>query len=575
MFNRMEGLREELTVILDAATNGIVVVDDECRIVMFNSTVSRLTGKMPSSVIGMRVEEVIPEIALPDAVRTGRPVVAQTMRLGDNLTIASSSPIIKAGKIIGGVSVFQDVTGLQKVMTELGDVKNHADTLETVLELAYDGIVVVDRNGIITMFNRAYEEFLGVKRENVIGKHVTEVIENTRMHIVVKTGVPEIGWVQKIKGQEMVVQRIPIKKNGVIVGAVGKVMFKDVNELRAMAEKLNLAEKRLEYYEKELRRIKGAKYCFDDIKGSSEAILRTKELALRVARSNSTVLIRGQSGTGKELFAHAIHSASQRASGPFVQINCAAIPKELLESELFGYEPGAFTGARKGGKPGKFELADRGTIFLDEIGDMPLDMQAKVLRVLQEREVQKVGGYDNIPIDIRLIAATNKNLEKMISEGTFREDLYYRLNIVTLTVPPLRERKSDIPELVNHIQDRISSEMHIPPKTFSKEALKLLLAYHWPGNVRELTNVVERLLNTVDERTIQPYHLPLQIARSAALTRLADGTGTLKSLVEDTEKQAIAEALRLCKGNKLKAARLLGIPRSQLYVRLTKYGLQG
>ncbi|NPV70973.1 MAG: sigma-54-dependent Fis family transcriptional regulator [Firmicutes bacterium] len=574
MFERMESIQDELRVVLDSTTNGIIAVDADCRIILFNSTAGKLSGKSPAEAINRHVADVLHNSRLPDVVATGKAEIGQKFHIGNSLVISNRTPVIKNGKVIGAIAVFQDVTELQKIIEELSDVKNHAQTLETILEIAYDGIVVVDKNGVVRMFNRAYEEFLGISRDQMIGRHVTECIENTRMHIVVKTGVPEIGWVQKIKGQEMVVQRIPIKKDGEIIGAVGKVMFKNVNELQALAEKLNFAEKRLEYYERELSRIKGARYSLDDIVGESEAVVKIKGLALKVARGSSTVLIRGESGTGKEILAHGIHSASPRAHRPFIQINCAAIPKELLESELFGYEAGAFTGARKGGKPGRFELAAGGTIFLDEIGDMPIDMQAKVLRVLQEKEIQRVGGVDTVPVDVRLVAATNKNLEKMIAEGQFREDLYYRLNIVSLVIPPLRDRAGDIPILVECILNRLGSQMGLPRKTVSPEAMKSLVNYQWPGNVRELINVLERMINTVDEPVILPSHLPFQIAGSASSPRVNGGSITLRSIMEQAERQAIAEALKACKGNRVRASNLLGIPRSALYTKMARYGLK-
>jgi len=265
--------------------------------------------------------------------------------------------------------------------------------LEKALDNIQFGTLVVDAEGIVTFYSKSYEDFLGIPREKVLGQHVTEVIENTRMHVVLQTGEPEIGWKQKIKGQNMVVQRVPIRdKAGKIIGAVGQVMFRDVAEITELAQKLNLLESKLEHYERELEHLRSSRYTFDHIIGTSPAIEKAKRLALKAADGNSTVLLLGESGVGKELFAHAIHHASPRRSKAFVRVNCSSIPRELMESELFGYEAGAFTGAGRRGKPGKFELANQGSIFFDEIGDMPLEMQAKLLRVLQEKEVERVGG---------------------------------------------------------------------------------------------------------------------------------------------------------------------------------------
>jgi PAS domain S-box-containing protein len=448
-----------------------------------------------------------------------------------------------------------------------------ANTLEALVESAFDCVVVVDDNGIVTMFNEAYEKFLNKKREDVIGRHVQLAIENTRMHIVVKTGVPEIGHRMKINGKDVIVKRIPIKKDGRIVGAVGTVMFRSVDDLESLVQKLNLLEKRVEYYERELRSVRHAKYSFDDLAGSSQPITEVKQLGLRAARGHSTILIRGESGTGKELLAHAIHNASPRAHGPFIRVNCAAVPKDLLESELFGYESGAFTGAKKGGKPGKFEMANGGTIFLDEIGDMPLDMQAKVLRVIQEKEIEKVGGAGNIEVNVRIIAATNKDLEAMVSENRFREDLYYRLNVVGITMPSLRDRPEDIPVLVEVFMDRLCADMGVPRKAISPESLELLKSHPWPGNARELLNVLERLMNTVDEDIILPQHLPFNIKRPVPTAVPEKLSPALRHAVKDTEKQVILDALKAAGGNKVRAAEALGIHRSVLYQKLKKYDI--
>ncbi|MFN3476308.1 MAG: sigma-54 interaction domain-containing protein [Candidatus Methylomirabilales bacterium] len=381
------------------------------------------------------------------------------------------------------------------------------------LDMALDniefGTIVVDSDGIVTFFSKSYERFLGIPRSQVLGRHVTEVIENTRMHIVVETGEPEIGWKHRIKGQNMVVQRVPIRDEaGRIIGAVGQVMFRDVAEMTELARKLNLLESKVEYYERELEHLRSSKYTFDHIIGTSPAIERAKRLALKAAEGNSTVLLLGESGVGKELFAHAIHHASPRRSKAFILVNCSSIPRELMESELFGYEAGAFTGAGRKGKPGKFELAHQGTIFLDEIGDMPLEMQAKLLRVLQEKEVERVGGTKTLRVDFRLIAATNVDPEALVKEGRLRRDLFYRLNVVPIRIPPLRERREDIPAIAQHLMARLREEHGVSPLGISGEVLELFQRYDWPGNIRELMNVLERALYAAEGSQIEIEHLP-------------------------------------------------------------------
>ena len=310
---------------------------------------------------------------------------------------------------------------VQESSMMLDDQQQLLEMYNSIFDIIYNWIVVVDRQGVIRMINNRYCHFLGVEQQEAVGKHVTEIIENTRMHIVAQNGRREIGDIQQIKGNKMIADRIPIYQNGELIGAVGTVIFKDVVELDAYVKRVGHMEKELDFYKKELKKALGTDITFDHIIGTSQELQRAVNLAKRVASTKSNVLLLGESGTGKGLFASAIHNASPRSEYPLIKVNCAAIPSELLESELFGYESGAFTGAKKGGKPGKFELAHKSSIFLDEIGDLPLNMQAKLLKVLQEKEIERVGGIKSQKVDMRIIAATNRNLEEMVKEKTFRD----------------------------------------------------------------------------------------------------------------------------------------------------------
>lgn len=454
---------------------------------------------------------------------------------------------------------------------------NQMETIElyrNIFDTSYNWMVVVDKNGYITMINKPYCNFLGTTQEEAIGKHVTEVIENTRMHIVVKTKEREIGDVQQIKGNQMIADRMPIFKGDELIGAVGTVIFKDIVELDSYVKKVAVMEKELDFYKKELKKALGSKYNFDNIIGNSPAINKAKMLAKKVSASKSSILLMGDSGTGKELFAHSIHNASPRANYPLIKVNCASIPADLLESELFGYEEGAFTGAKKGGKPGKFELADNSTIFLDEIGDMPLEMQVKLLRVIQEKEVERVGGTKSKKLDVRIIAATNKNLEEMVQEKTFREDLYYRLNVIKVTIPSLKERKEDIEPIANHLMKKLSKEMDRFVTEIDKEAMAHLKGHDWPGNIRELENTIERAINLVEkEAKITVNHLPYYIREKKGNYSISSGRVGLKDVIAQVEIKEIRNALDICKGNKQKAARELGISRTSLYEKMEKYGL--
>ena len=328
----------------------------------------------------------------------------------------------------------------------------------------------------------------------------------------------------------------------------------------------------IEYYRDRLNLPKASRYILDTIIGESPIIVNLKKVTEKAAVGNSTVLLQGESGVGKEIVAQAIHNISSRSKKPFVAINCAALPELLLESELFGYEEGAFTGARKGGKPGKFELANGGTLLLDEIGDLPLTMQAKLLRVLQEREFERVGGTRVIKFDVRVIAATNKDLRRLISEGKFRIDLFYRLNVLPLYVPPLRERNQDIPLLIGYFVEKISREKNVSPKVFSEETMELLLKYSWPGNVRELENIIERAQFLAEGNVVRPDTLPPHI-QALGRDPSAIELKPMKDTVREVERQLIVEAIQRTKNNKVMAAKLLGITRVTLYQKLKKYGL--
>jgi PAS domain S-box-containing protein len=446
------------------------------------------------------------------------------------------------------------------------------ELLRLIIDNIHHGVMVTDGQGYVTHFNSRYGEFLGVDPESQIGKHCTTVVENSRMHIVAETGKAEINFAHRIKGNDMVVQRIPIKKNGKVIAVFGQVMFKDVRDVTKLARKLAVLESKVQLYEQEILTLRSTRYTLDSIVGVSPAIQELRKEALKAAATHLPVLVSGESGTGKELFAQAIHHASPRRLHPFVRINCAAIPRDLMESELFGYEEGAFTGALSKGKPGKFELAHHGTVFLDEIGDLPLDMQPKLLRVLEEKELERVGGTSVIPVDFRLIAATNQNLEEMVAQGKFRRDLFYRLNVIPLNIPPLRERREDIIPLAcfmlaHMLRDTPGRNIAIGP-----QAEAILQNYDWPGNVRELSNVLERISSSLDGETIHSHHVPLHL-RSAPKGPSLPEAFSLKELMHRAESEAIRQALAVAKGNKARAARLLGIHRTLLYKKMAKHGI--
>ena len=563
----------KLEQVFQAIKVGIIVIDNQDTVCYCNPVAAHYIGLDVKDVVDQKITKVIPNSKLNSVIQDGE-ANSDQLFIRERMLITNRSPINQDGATLGAVAVFQDGSELQSVISRLDNTQNSLTSLESIFEQAYDGVMVVDSKGIITRITKSYCRFLNIEQEEAIGRHCTEVLPNSRMHIVAQTGLAEIGEILDINGKEAMVMRLPLIEEGEVIGAVGKVMFRDVRELRTLAEKLDSLENKLKFYEKELKHYQKFRYTFSNIIGQSLSILRTKGLAEKAARGKATVLLRGESGTGKELFAHAIHAASTRLYQPFVRVNCGAIPAELLEAELFGYEEGAFTGAKKGGKPGKFELANRGTIFLDEIGDLPLAMQAKVLRILQEKEVERVGSNRLQQLDIRVIAATHRDLEKMIGTGEFRRDLYYRLNVFTVTIPPLREREGDVLLLSEHLLAKFQHELGLSLRKLDRRVVELFQLYAWPGNVRELQNAIERAINVAEGGMIQLKDLPLYLQDLEGQPR----NTTLRPLaleLAEAESKAILKALKITDGNKSNAAEILGIHRTNLYRKMKKFGMDG
>jgi PAS domain S-box-containing protein len=576
--------------VLDAMANGVIAIDREGTIFVFNDAAARLLGVEKGKALGKSLLSIVPNSGLVNVLRTGEAEAGRPQSVGARTVIANRAPMFRDGELIGAVSVFQDVTEMEKMSRELDSTRALVRTLEEVLAGAGEWMLVVDANGVVTMISEEYAEFNGTTVADAVGKHVTEVVENTRMHVVAKTGVAEIGERQTIHGRALIVNRIPLRDGDRVVGAYGRVVFKTVDQLRELAGKMNLLESKVKYYEEELTHLRGARYTFASIVGSGPAIAAVKAEAERASRTDSTVLLRGETGTGKELFAHAIHAAGPRRAGPFIKLNCAAVPAELLESELFGYEEGAFTGARRGGKPGKFELAAGGTLFLDEIGDMPLPMQAKLLRVLQEKEVDRLGGTGSRRLDLRLIAATGRNLEEMVGQGTFRADLYYRVNVIPIRIPPLREHPEDLGAIAEAFLARLSADTGEPKRRLSAELLDILRVYPWPGNVRELQNGLERAVAMSPREVLRPEYFPAHLLRFAHGVRKeatqgaaeadaeetwAKPSGSLAAVKAEAERSAILSALAAVGGNRTRAAELLRIHRVKLHEKIKRHGIAG
>lgn len=454
----------------------------------------------------------------------------------------------------------------------MGEAGTLVDFLGLILDKVYNGIIVCDRNCRIVFMNQVYADLLKTDREKALGKPIQEYFPRSRLGSVMETGRPELGQRCSLKTEtDLLVNRIPLVHEGRVAGVILQTIFRDYKSFTDLIGKLNLLEHEVRHQRRALDTVLSPKYSIESIIGRSKPIEEAKVLAMRYARTDAPVLILGATGTGKELFAHAVHSGSLRNRGPFVCLNCAGIPKDLLESELFGYESGAFTGARKEGKPGQIEIAHQGTLYLDEIGELPLSAQAKLLRVLENKVLTRVGAVKPKTVDFRLIAATNRNLSEMMARGDFREDLYYRLNAMTVSIPHLSERTDDLPILVRHFLAG-SDKSHIQ---LTDEAMSLLKAYKWPGNVRELKNVIDRALSLADGDTIEPGHLPFELPTEAGRDEgLSENPYTpLAEELARCEKRTIIRTLNRTKGNMSKTAKILGVSRSTLYEKCRRHGI--
>jgi transcriptional regulator with PAS, ATPase and Fis domain len=442
----------------------------------------------------------------------------------------------------------------------------------SILDSIYDGILITDEEYMVRYINPEYTRITGVTYEQIVGKLLTSIRPGAILPQVIDSGAPMAGVYRREGDVQYVVDMAPIIIDNRVVGGVSVV--KDITEVRRLSQEVNKYEKKTSRLKKMVEHAYRAKYSFSDVIGNSDTLLKTLQFCKKIAPGETDVLITGESGTGKEIFAQSLHSASKRAHGPFVALNCASLTSSLVESELFGYDEGAFTGARKGGKTGLFEIADGGTILLDEIGELSLDVQAKLLRVLQERAVRKIGEATEIPLNVRVIAATNRNLCNMVKEGRFREDLFYRLNVLNVHLPPLRDRSIDTRLLADHFIVQYSRKVG-RPFSFSPEVYDILLKYRWPGNIRELRNAIEFAANMCEDHLITQLHLPPVLLVDTNLQVTA--RKTLADVVRDTEKQILMNALNsegyTVEGKKRVAAQM-GISLATLYNKMKALGME-
>ena len=459
------------------------------------------------------------------------------------------------------------------------DFDSNIKLIAWILESVSEGILIADVDTIVHYVNSAYLRITGIKSDEIIGKKVSEVRKGAQLPLAIEKGITLQNIKRHVNGVEYIVSLSPIIFNGKIVGGI--TIARDMTQINQLVRQVKKYTEKIEQLEHAVKSIYQSIYSFEDIIGESEKLKRCKNISQKMALSDMNIMIRGESGTGKELFAHAIHNYSQRASNPFVAVNCAAIPKTLFLSELFGYEPGAFTGASKKGKAGLFEIANGGTLFLDEIGDLDLGLQSELLRVLETNEYFKIGATTPTIIDVRIIAATNKNLEYLIENKKFRDDLYFRLNVVPINIPPLRERKEDIPLLIKKYLSKTNLKTG-RNVIISSEAMKCLQNYDWPGNVRQLKHALDFAYFVSSDNMIDIKDLPIELQRRinkkiSSLKKRQGFTLNLNTTVEIAKKNRILELMELygesLNGKKQVAAQL-GIALSTLYNKINKYGIK-
>ncbi|MDA1676668.1 sigma-54 interaction domain-containing protein [Bacillus cereus group sp. TH152-1LC] len=574
LIGKLEEQTQQGDLILNSTHDGMIVIDREGQVRLFNKSAERIIGYKKEEAVGKYILEVIPTSKLLRIIRTKQIEVNYELTLeNEKKIITTRIPILKEeGEVQGAFAIFKDITEVVDLAEEVTDLKEIQTLLEAIINSSEEAISVVDEKGRGLVINPAYTKLTGLTEEDIIGKPATtDIVEGESMHMkVLRTRRAVRGIHMKIgqKKRDVIVNVAPVIVDGILKGSVG--VIRDVSEIQKLTNELNRA--------RQIIRTLEAKYSFDDIVGKSDETTAAIEQAKLGANTPATVLLRGESGTGKELFAHAIHNGSNRKYNKFVRVNCAAISETLLESELFGYEEGAFSGAKRGGKRGFFEEANNGSIFLDEIGELSANTQAKLLRVLQEKEIVKVGGTKAIPINVRVIAATHVNLEKGILEGEFREDLYYRLNKIPIQIPSLRQRKGDIPAIAERLIQKINQDYGRNIEGLTDPAILYLQSYEWPGNVRELENILGRaiIFMNYNETYIDVHHLPplhneeqVESKQTHLLPELEEKP--LEHLVTEFEGNIIHEYLERFGGNKTQTARALGISVRNLYYKLEKY----
>ncbi|MCB2192103.1 MAG: sigma 54-interacting transcriptional regulator [Deltaproteobacteria bacterium] len=564
--------------ILNSLYNPVLAVDVEGTTIFCNPAMAAVAHSTVKDLLGKRAEDFVANTRLPRIILTGQSEPVRKITIGQRTYLTNRTPIKDGEQVIGALAVLQDISELAAIADQLERTKELTSELDAIIESSFDGIYVTDGEGRTIRVNKAYERITGLQRGELLNRKMQELVEEGFYNQSVTLRVLETqraeSLMQSIRtGKTVMVTGTPIfDKPGKVSLVVTSV--RDVTELYNLQGKLEREEKLRTKYESELERLRRNAEDDNQVVVQSGKMREVYELALRLANVDTTVLVQGESGVGKEVFADIIHRNSQRREGPLVKISCAAIPEQLLESELFGYQAAAFTGASKQGKLGIFEAAKGGTIFLDEIGELPLGLQAKLLRVLQAKEVIRVGSSVAVPVDVRIVAATNRDLQDMVRRGQYRQDLFFRLNVVPVVIPPLRHRKDGIPKLFYHFLNQFNRRYEFG-KQVDPKVLQALYDYDWPGNVRELMNTIERMVVTTQGEVIAWADMPDYLKKAAKEPSQDPEVldGSLKATLEAIEKQILARALRIHKST-YKAAQALGVNQSTVVRKMKRLGIR-
>lgn len=578
-FNQLQMMSMELDAILNSTHNLIVSVNEHAEVHVFNKAAERCLDCTAEEVRGKHINNFFPTSRLPEVMQSGQAELLEKIELKGKYYISNRTPIFKDDQIVGAVAVLQDIDEFEKLSKELQTVKELNRELDAIIESSFDGLYITDGEGMTLRLNKAFEMISGLNGSEFLGKYTDKIesegIVSESVSSLVLKKKEAVTIIQQTKaGRTSLATGTPIfDQNGSIFRVVCNI--RDITELNNLKQRLEQMQGLSQHYEHQLRTMR-MQYTNTDMVINSPKMKELLDTATRLARVDSTVLIVGESGTGKELFAEVIHNNSQRSNGPFLKVNCGAIPDNLLESELFGYEAGAFTGAKKGGKPGYFEVSDGGTIFLDEISELPYNLQVKLLRFLQGKEITRIGGTEPFQVDVRVLAATNRNILQMVHEHKFRADLYYRLNVVPLNIPPLRERKEDIPGLVYHFLQLFNKKYHMS-KRINPEVLNIFMKNEWPGNIRELENLMERLVVVTSGDVIEVGDLPSfssmnEMGGSDSSAVIVTGLIPMQEAVEAVEKQLLEKAYSQYRTTRQMAAELK-VNASTVVRKAAKYGI--